>query len=349
MFKQLRNFRKRMFTPKNVLIAIAVLGIIFIVANPILGRFQERGRNTETIEAVKQDIKETVSASGKLTASQRVSLSFSAGGKLSWINVEEGDGVVSGQALAGLDTTKLNSDYQRALSDLRAAEATLDRVYDEVKNHDTDETFKQKETRTDAEVAKDKAYEAVIKAEKDLKDAVLVSLFNGIVSEISENMVSGSIISSSDKITITDPKTLYFNALVDEADFAKIKKGQGVIVTLDAFRDEKFEGTVISVGRSTIASSSGTSVIQVRVKLSFDPRFVLGLGGEAEFIIEERKDVVVIPRRAVKKEREEEFVIVLRNDKPVKQSVKTGIEEGRNIEIKEGLTAGEKIIIGSGE
>lgn len=157
----------------NKKIAAGVLVLIVIVFFAGYKFLFSQKKQLETVSVQRKDISVSFSASGKVKAEKTVKLHFLSSGKLAWIGISEGDLVKKWQALARLDTTKASSNYRRALSDLRAAEATLERVYDELKGNDT-ETFTQKEKRTIAEVAKDKAYEAVIQAKKTLADATLL-------------------------------------------------------------------------------------------------------------------------------------------------------------------------------
>ena len=98
----------------------------------------------ETANVVRETIVESVSASGEIDADQKADLTFQEGGRLIWVGVKEGDEVRRGQALAKLDTTVLNSAYQSARATLRAAEATVDNVHDQVKDHSGDETSRSR-------------------------------------------------------------------------------------------------------------------------------------------------------------------------------------------------------------
>lgn len=264
---------------------IAAIVIILLVAGQLLG-IGPLGKKKEQPKPVpvEQEIEGTVSASGELRAKERVLLHFQTAGKLVWLGVDEGNKVRKWQGVAQLDTTKLNSDLQRALSDLRTAEATLERVYDEVKEHKTDETFAQKEKRTIAEVAKDKAYEVVIKAQQDLKDAILISPIDGIVVDISE-MVVGENVTVTDTIKIVGIDGFVFRAFLDEVDFQSVKLGQAAKVTLDAFPDEEFTGEVTYIGAATTKTPVGVTVIPVEVNLTSDERFIDGLSGDVELEI----------------------------------------------------------------
>lgn len=260
--------------------------VVLVIIVLVLGRALGAGPFTKKIPETQAPVAEgpeVVSASGMLEAEERVLLHFQTSGKLIWLGVKEGETVGRWQAVAKLDTTRLNADYQRARSDLRSAEATLERIYDEVKGHEADETFAQKEARTIAEVAKDKAYEAVIKAQKDLQEATLISPIAGVVVETS-SLVAGQNVLTSDVIEIVNPNSFVFTAQLDEIDYERIRVGQKARVSLDAFPDEEFPGEVTLIGRATIITKTGITAIPVKIKIPTDPRFIDGLAGDIEFL-----------------------------------------------------------------
>lgn len=265
-------------------IRILALAVVALVLGRILevGPFRQKPEETQAPQEETQ-FQEIVSASGVLETEERAILHFQTAGKLAWLGVEEGDTVVRGQAIAKLDTIKLNADLQRARSDLREAEATLERVYDEVKGHEKDETFAQKETRTIAEVAKDKAWEAVIKAEKDLREATLISPISGVVVSTGE-LVAGQNVLTTDTIEIINTDSFVFIAQLDEIDYERVKLGQKVKIRLDAFPEEEFQAEVILVGGATTTTKTGITAIPVKITIPVDPRFIDGLNGDVEFL-----------------------------------------------------------------
>lgn len=262
---------------------LVVLGLALILGRTLgVGPWTKK---PQEVQAPQQEVEfqEIASASGILEAEERAVLHFPTSGKLAWLGVEEGDTVRRWQAIAKLDTVKLNSDLQRARSDLREVEATLERVYDEVKGHEADETFEQKEKRTKAEVAKDKIWEAVVKAEKDLREAALISPIAGVVVSTG-NLVAGQNVLTTNTIEIVNPASFVFTAQLDEIDYQKISLGQRATVRLDAFPEEEFSGEVILVGSATVTTKAGITAIPVKIKMPADERFIHGLNGDVEFL-----------------------------------------------------------------
>ena len=324
--------------------AEAVLLIFLLTSGKGLLFKNENGYETTKVQ--RQDISTTVSASGAIEAENQVNLHFQSLGKVSWVGVNKGDKVNKWQALAKLDTTQLNASLQIARSNLRAAEATLGRVHDDVKDNDDDESFTQKETRTAAEVAKDNAYEAVVSAQKALANSTLTAPFSGVVISISDNITSGANILLTDFVTVADVDELKFVAQVDEVDYGKIEIGQKVEISLDAFSDEVFEGTVSHIGKVGIKTVGGGVTIPIDVQFNANGNnMAVGLNGDVEFIVEQKESVLVVPKEYIKTINGDSIIYVLKDGRPEKIKVETGLSTLVQVEILEGLEKGDEIVL----
>jgi HlyD family secretion protein len=93
------------------------------------------------------------------------------------------------------------------------------------------------------------------------------------------------------------------NAQVDEADVAQIRLGQKVNITLDAFPDDEFKGVVRRIDPRGATDQNITTILTQVEILKPNPNLRPGLNSECEFIVTEKKDVLVVPARAVRSER----------------------------------------------
>lgn len=291
-------------------------------------------------QVTKQDIKSIVSSSGTLTGKNVTDLKFKSSGRLAFININPGDQVFAYQAIAGLDSKLLEIDLQQARNTYRDKQAAAEKVEDDVKDHSKDETFTQKATRSTAQVARDNAYDEVKAGEKALQDAYLFTPIAGIVTRAP--FVAGQNVSVSDVIVqVVDFSQVYFDTEIDESDIGKISLGQKAEVTLDAYPDKVSEGTVDQIIPQTETTSSGATVVKVRIKLT-DPEIILinGLSGQAEILLSEAKDALTIPIEALG----EGNMVTVQNEKgQQKVKVVPGIQSDTDVEIKEGLKEGDKI------
>lgn len=324
---------------KKIVIAI-VLGILtFWGVNLLLPKKQP---NQQFADVKKGDISSIVSSSGTLTGKNVVDLKFKSGGKLAYINVKVGDKVTSGQVIAGLDTQQLSIDLQQAQNTLREKQAAAEKAEDEVKDHRDDETFAQKNTRTAAQAARDNAFDSVKEAQRAFQDVVIVSPISGTVTQAP--FIPGQIIVSSDIVAqVVDFSTLILETEIDESDIGKISLEQKAQVTLDAYPDKIFDGEVSEILPQTKTTSSGATVIIVKINLkgsAINP--VKGLSGQASIILAQAKNVLIIPLEAL---REDSTVVVQTKDGLKTQKVTPGITSDTDVEIQEGLLENDKVLL----
>ena len=295
-----------------------------------------KSSGAESTQVKRGTVEEVLTLSGEITADEYAKLIFPVSGEISWVGVKEGDEVKKGQALAKLDTTVLNSAYQSARATLRAAEATVDNVHDQVKDHSGDETFAQKDARTTAEVVKDKAYEAYIAAQYNLRNSTLTAPFAGIVTYLAHPFSGANIFSTETQVELINPSTMYFDVSADQSEVLKIFIGQDVEIHLDSVSDERIKGKVSFIGYTPKAGEVGTIY---KVKVAFDEtpdikKYRIGLTGDAIFVTSKAEDVLYVPSKYIKSDPDGDYV--RRSEKNGKTHIETGLEGEDSTEIVSG-------------
>ena len=168
MEKKKKNIFGRILGKKKLL---SLLFIITLIGFGVWKfAFSGKEEKIESTQIKKGSVLQELVLSGEIDADEYVKFTFPTSGKIAWVGVKEGDWAKEGQALSKLDTIYLNAAYQRARADLRSAEATVQKIHDDVKNHNSDETFTQKKDRTAAEVARDNAFDSVKEAQRAFGD-----------------------------------------------------------------------------------------------------------------------------------------------------------------------------------
>jgi len=336
-------FKKILGRKKLIIVSVVILLGGFFIYRGISSRVKKP--ESQPVEVKRGNVYEELVLSGQVDADEYVALSYPVSGKVSWVGVKEGDKVKKGQALGKLDTTSLNAAYQQALSALRSADATVANVHDQVKDHSGDETYVQKDTRTAAEAAKDRAYEAVKIAEDNLKNATLVSPFEGIVTSAATHFSGVNVNYAQTQFEVINPKTLFFEVTADQTEVINISEGQKVEIVLDAYPDENIAGVVTFVSYTPLSRDVGTSY---KVKIKFGgnvnldlQKFRLGMGGDAKFVLKEAKDVLYLPPKYIKSDSKGKYVNLERKNNKV--YVETGLEGEDVVEIKNGLTEGQTV------
>lgn len=330
---------------------LAILALAIFLGFNFVGRRQQPQLQFATVK--RQDIKATVSSSGTLTGKASANLHFKGAGKLAYINVKAGDQVYAGQVLAGLDTQELAINLQQAQNTFRDKQAAVDKVLDDIHLFQygnggfanvgsSNETMTQRQLRTTAEVARDNAYDSVKLNQKAFEDAIIISPINGIVTQAIE--VTGQTVTTADLIAqVIDTSGIYFDTEVDEVDLSQVSLGLKAEIILDAYPDQIFPGTVDQIIPQTKTTSSGATVVIVRIKLD-SPKltFVNGLSGQASIISTEAKGALTIPQEAL---REDNTVLTMQPQGLQPKQVTPGIRSDTDVEIKEGLSEDEKVLL----
>jgi HlyD family secretion protein len=319
-----------------------ILITIVIVTTILFFIFKNQNKTVKTEVIKKGKIQEVLVLSGEINATNYAKLAFETSGKIIYVGVKEGEKVNKGRLISKLDSTVLNSNYQIAMSNLRIYDATAQNVLDQVKDNSTDETFAQKDTRTTAEANKDKAYEAVIVAKRNLDGASLYTPFNGIITYLAHPFSGVYTSLGAVEAEIIDLSTIYFDVLADQTEVTKIQVGQKVEIVLDSFEDKAFEGKVLNISFVPKIGESG-SVYAIKVNFNnvdlINSQFKIAMTGDAKFITNEKDNVLYLPNNFINQDKEGNFIKITK--KGEKKYITTGIESEEYTEvigdIKEGF------------
>ena len=336
----LRKLKKIVAKRKKLIIALGVLFVVFLIGRSVI-LSKNKGLTKESVK--KGTVAQEMILSGEVRAKEDAKLFFTMPGELAWLGVKEGDLVKKGQVIARLDTTNLYASYEMANSDLRLAQATLDRVYDQIKGHDKDESFSQRETRTAAEVTKDKAYRALTIAQKNLSNAGLSVPFDGVITNITFPFTGINLMATNYLVQIINPKTFYFEVVADQTEVVDLKTGQKVEIKLDSF-EETVEGLVEYISLSPIEGEAGATY-RVKIKIEDWPfdlnKIKAGMTGDAKFILSERENVLYLPPKFINSDQTGKYVNLGKKNNKV--YMETGIEGDDRVEVKGDINEGSVV------
>jgi len=323
------------------------IAILIVIALAVFFITRRGQGDTTNIKSSKVEFGEVISElvlSGEVEAKSVANLAYPASATVTTLLVEEGETVKKGQLLGSIDTTTLNAALKQAQSSYRNAQATVDRVYDQLKGKEKTESYTEIETRTTAEVARDVAYENVVKAQKALRDATFIAPISGIVSQIGVKTIGSSTTIGTTAFQIVDPDTLFFSVKADQTEVGQIDEGEKVILTLDAFDEETVEGKVYSVSLTPKPGEVET-VYETKVTISNTKDIVdnvlVGMTGDARFELAKKQNVLFVDPLFVKTDKDGRYV--LKGQAREKKYVKTGLEGEDRVELLEGVSAGDEL------
>jgi HlyD family secretion protein len=150
--------------------------------------------------------------------------------------------------------------------------------------------------------------------------------------------------------TVADMSDLIFKGTVDEIDVGKLAMGMEARIKVGALPTDIVTGKVARIAPQA-QQKEGATLFDVEIELDPNQKITLraGYSANADVIIREKKDVLVLPERLVTFEDggKKTFVELPGADpkaEPKKVEIKTGISDGLNIEIITGLKKGEKVV-----
>lgn len=337
MFK---NFKAKLGKWFWVIIVIATLTTWRVIAA------NNKSIKVESAKVTHGDVVETVSTSGTVKADRYVQLTFPSSGKIVSVGVTSGEKVGKGQFIAQIDTVALNAAYQNALNTYRGTQAAVDLEHDNDKNYGASETFSQKNTRTAAEVANDNAYNNVLAAQENLKNAAIFAPFSGVIDTVNPSAPGIQVMAGAANYTIVDPSSVYFDAEVEETDLPQVSVGQKVNIKLDAYSNETLQGEVSVIGLVAFTSSTGGNAYHIRITFPDNSaqKFRVGMQGDADIIFGTVPNITKVLSSSIFTEGEKSYVWVIQSGKIRKVEVIVGANSSEETQIKSGLSVDQIVV-----
>lgn len=180
-----------------------------------------------------------------------------------------------------------------------------------------------------------------------ISDLVLAPGSVVAASSTTSNTTGSTIVSAQTVGKVkSDASQLMASVSVTEVDVPKIKAGQKATLTLDAFSGKTFTGKVLAVNTSGSVSSGVTSY---PVTILLDPvsgvEIYPNMAVTADIITDLKTDVVNIPTTAIQASADgTSYVQVMKNGKPTRVTVTTGMSNDSNTEITSGLSEGDEVV-----
>lgn len=260
---------------------------------------------------------------------------------------------------AELNIEKLNYDnniesYNKIISDIEDKLNELYKTYDETKNQNSTQ-FKTAEIDL---LNKEKALE---NAKEELANTTLKSSVDGKVMFISQSK-GEQVVTSGFKTDEAVKTTEHFVIVekneaptivttISEVDLINVYMEQDVDIVFESIEDVIFSGYVTNILSLPNVDNNGIVSYDVTITLNEDDtlseykdEIKNNMTTNLEFILKQANEVITVPVDAVYFEEGIQYVNVLKDDSIEKRKIVTGLTDGVKVEIKEGLSKGEKIV-----
>ncbi len=368
---------------KYALFALALLALVVWLAWP--------GKTPDpvlTATVTRQDVEQTVLASGALQAIEQVDVGAQVSGQVTYLAVEAGQQVKQGDLLAEIDPLIAQNNLKTAEAELASRRAQLKIKQAQLKQNELawrrqQQMFRQEaSSRADLESAE--AQLAVTRAElqsaqADIDNALIkvertkTELgYNRIQAPMDGTVVSivtrqGQTLAASQTVPtllkLANLDTMTVKAQISEADVTKVRAGMPVYFTLIGDPDRRYHGTLrtVELAPTNINEQSANTTTTSNAAIYYyalfdvpnpDHQLRVAMTTQVTIVLGERKQVLAIPQTALgKKLGENEYEVTLLKEDEQKETrrIKTGMKDDIKIEVVSGLDEQDKVTLEQGK
>lgn len=290
------------------------------------------------VEAVRVgQVVERVESVGTVRAREAVTITSKVAGIVEQIRFAEGQRVEAGETLVQLDAAALRAELDQARALLDDARNQLVRA----RQLQPGATIAAQRLETLEALAR-QAQGRVRQAEARLAELRVNAPFSGRVGL--RQVSPGALIQPGTAITtLDDTARVRVEFSVPEVHLARIRVGSGVTARSAAYGERRFEGEV-----AVIDTRIDPATRSIRVISEFDnadEALRPGLFLTVELVLEERARALLIAEEAIDPVGERTFVYVVRDGRARRQEVKLGLRLPGEVEVREGLNAGEPVVV----
>jgi len=349
---------------KKFLLAAAVLvagALAFMVISRVSAKQADKASpGAEVVRLMRRDISSVVKATGviKPMVGAEVRVGSSVSGVVSRLFVRIGDPVEKGKLLAELDDRELVARRDASEAAVRLASANLGYTRADLRRKQ--ELSKVQVIATSELELSQQAYgvaeQQYKQAQANLADAVTQLSYGKIFAPIAGTVESvstqeGETVAASFAaptfVTLLDVSRVEVWAYVDETDIGRIHDGQNASFTVDTYGDYEFTGKVTAIYPQAQIRDNVVDYVTV---IRFHPPTGRILRPEmtttVRIALNERRNVLVLPVRAIHREGKRQFVTLRVGDHAERRWITTGLRDDSYWEITDGLRENDEVLVG---
>jgi HlyD family secretion protein len=353
---------------KKILILVIILTVIsaaiFIAAKT---KSDGEDNGVRYIKVERGDIVEKALAIGRIEPEKEIAVKSKISGIVKNVFVEVGDLVKPGQPLMEIKPDPTPLEYAEAKRSSEIAFANFEKAsseYDRMKALLESELISQK----DFELAENEHTQATLRLNMAQERLALIDLGSTKVADrqvdtVIKSSVAGTVLerrvnegdpvvpltsyqAGTELLLLADMDSLIFKGTVDEIDVGKLEQGMDAELKIGAIPDEEIWGSLTRISPKAKKQDNAT-LFDVEISITKRGGKVIraGYSANAELLINKAMNTLFIPERLVVFEEGRTFVEVQNASGEVeKKEIKTGLSDGINVEILEGLAQGEEVV-----
>ena len=278
-----------------------------------------------------------LTAVGSLRSDESVTIRPEVAGRISEIGFREGQRVARGATLIRFDTSVQRAELEQAEANLGLSKSRLERSRDLFTKG-----FISAQARDEAE-----SNFKIAQATYDLSHARLTKLeikapFSGIVGlrmvSIGDYVKDGQDIVNLEGI---DPLKVDFR--IPEIYLKQLAVGQSLQITLDAFPNQTFQGKVFAI--NPLVDTNGRSIVIRAMVRNTESRLRPGMFARVRLLFSDEHDAVAVPEQALIPVGDDQYLFKVVDGRAQRVKVDIGQRREGQVEVLQGLVAGDTVVI----
>ena len=348
-----------------VLIAIVFIGTFVFLYQ----KSQPEKVSYQVLKAETKDLVQTTVATGKIEPRDEVEIKPQISGIIAEVYKEAGQTVKEGEVIAKVkvipELGTLNAAESRVrLAEMNGKQAEIDlermeKLYQDklVSNEEYEKTLlAAKQAREELQAAKDNleiVKEGITKNSASFSSTLIRSTITGLILDVPIKVGNSVIMSNTFNdgttiATVADMSDLIFRGNVDETEVGRIREGIPVKITLGALQNMKFDAVLEYISPKS-TENNGANQFEIKAAIDVPDSVTIrsGYSANAEMELQHVDGALTVPESAVEFSGDSTFVYVLTDSVPdqkfKRQQIVTGISNGIDTEVKQGLKSGDKV------
>lgn len=280
---------------------------------------------------------ETIRAVGNTEANAAIIVAPELEGRLKTLVAQENSFVAAGTVIAELDDALYQAQRSQALAEVAVAKANYERA-----TKLGERGFGTGRERDEALAALRTAEAALATAETLIAKSRMVAPFEGKLGLW--KVSPGAYLDTGTTVTnLENTQVIKIDFRVPERVLGRIAIGQSIRLSVDAMPGEVFTGEIFAID-PRIDAAGRSLLIRARAP-NDDQRLRPGMFARVDLIVDRRKDAVFVEERALVSQGSDRFVFKVVEGKAVFVKVTVGIRQDGLVEVREGLAAGDVVVL----
>lgn len=347
---------KKIMRTRTLMIALLLFLLIGTASWRIYSSQQQAVVSTQPLAVTTAEAKRTTKAnalqlSGTVEGLVSALVSSRFTGKIEQIFIEDGQAVTKGEALIVLDPVELENSVRLAQNNVHRTEANYHTAETDYQRYqflyEKNAISKQQLESAEARMISSRsdvgdAYANLNNAQKQMADGSIKSPVTGMVANKSATI--GQVVAQGTTLlTVEQMDQVYVVVHVEQKDIAAAKMGAKVNVTVDAYPNQIFAGTIAVINP---VAGNESRMFRVKIKIDNSQRLLKpGMFAQSTLHTGAPIEVLTVPRNAIMASKGLRYVYVDAKGQAKKTLVETGDLIGELIEIKSGLQPGVAVVI----